>query len=397
MSQEVDHLSAKLPLPSQKFLRQMLWGLLMSKNSLLSEIARHLKNLRFISFHALHKSLSRGLKSTRWSVMPAQEQYLQQAAAKLGKDRIIAVDLGDITKPRAHKMPQINTVRDGSTGELKKGWHLLEIEALTRHKNRHVPLWLELFSIGKRKYQSTWTVIENALALLVRHIGPFGVWVFDRGFDSWRFFAFLAQLQITFLVRVNARRKVKDLSDGRKRTFGQIAKRILKTAPLLWRRKFKGQALLLKVGFQTIEIPETAQRLSLIVIEGFGHHPLLLLTNRTFHSPQEAASFAKLYLKRWGVEEAGRLIKQIFNLENLRVLSWAGLVKLVWCALWAYGLICLRRFQSKKLLDYLLSFYPGFGKIPDFPYYRLAGALALLLSTISSTMPTLLTGIQKSG
>jgi hypothetical protein len=386
-----------LPLPNRKFLSQMLLGLLMAHSSLLSEIARRLKALRSITFHALHKSLCRNLKSTRWSVMPVQERYLQQAASKLGKDRLIAVDLGDITKTSACKMPQITTVRDGSTGELKKGWHLLEIEAMTQRQNRHIPLWLELFTIGKRRYQSVWTVIENAITLLVHHLGAAGIWVFDRGFDSWRFFAFLAQLGLTFLIRVNARRIVKDLSDGHRRSFGQIAQRVLHTAPMLWRRKFRGQALLLKVGFQTIEIPETAQRLSLIIIEGFGKHPLLLLTNRPLQSPQEAARWAKQYLRRWGVEEAGRLIKQVFDLENLRVLSWAGLVKLVWCALWTYGLVCLRRFLPKRRLDYLLSFYAGFGKIPDFPYYRLAGALSLLLLAVISTMPTLLTGVQKNG
>jgi len=42
-------------------------------------------------------------------------------------------------------------------------------------------------------------------------------------------------------------------------------------------------------------------------------------------------ALAKAYLKRWGVEEAGRLIKQVFDLENLRVLTWSGLQKLAGC------------------------------------------------------------------
>lgn len=51
-----------------------------------------------------------------------------------------------------------------------------------------------------------------------------------------------------------------------------------------------------------------------------------------------ALRLAKAYLKRRGAEEAGRLRKQIFDLENLRVLSWAGLVKLVWLTMWTYRL-----------------------------------------------------------
>src|SRR5512146_2747129 len=92
---EVRQMAAGLPLPSQKFLASMLLGLLMAQSSLLSDIARRLKALTSITFHALHKRLCWSLKATRWSVMPVQERYLQQAASKLGRDRLIAVDLGD--------------------------------------------------------------------------------------------------------------------------------------------------------------------------------------------------------------------------------------------------------------------------------------------------------------
>lgn len=393
---EVQTVSASAPLPSQKFLGDMLLGLLMAKSVFLSDIARSLRTLRAITFHALHKRLCAGLKSTRWSAMPVHESYLQQLAAHLDKDRLVAVDLGDITKPRARKMPQLTTVHDGSTGELGKGWLLLQIEAIVG-KNRHLPLWLELFTIGKRKYQSVWTVIEKAIRELARHLGTTGLWLFDRGFDSWRFFAFLGRLGIAFLIRVQARRIVKDLSDGRTRTLGQIAERTLVTAPFLWRRKYRGQALLLRVGVQAVEILETAQPLWLIIVEGYSDHPLLLLTSRPVASAQEAARLAKTYLQRWGVEEAGRLVKQVFQLEKLRVLSWAGLVKLVWCALWAYGLVCLRRFHPQQTLDYLLSFYSGFGPAPDFPYYRLAAALSLLLWTGTTTTPGLFHSTGKTG
>jgi hypothetical protein len=388
----IQKVAAKCPKPSRTFLRRMLLGMMMAGSVLLSEVARQPVASRGITFHATHKGLSAGLKSPRWGAMSVQDGYLKEASRILDKDRFIAVDLGDITKPRSRKMPQIQTVRDGSTGELKKGWWLLEAEALTGKKHRrHVPLWLELFTIGKRKYQSTWTVIENAVGSLVRQIGAKGTWLFDRGFDNWRFWAFLAGLSVSFVMRVNGRRRVKDLSDGRNRAMSTVAKRVLKTAPILWKRKYAGQALLLKVGYAPIEIPQTGQRLSLVVVEGFGKNPLLLLTSRILRSAEEAVEVAKAYLKRWGVEEAGRLIKQAFDLENLRVLSWAGLQKLVWCALWAYGLLCQLRFQPQNRYSRLLSVYPSFGKEPAFSYYRLAGAVRYLLRYWATTMPQLLT------
>jgi hypothetical protein len=388
LEEGIQKIAAGVPKPSRKFLKRMLLGMTMASSVLLSEVSRQPGVERGVTFHAVHKGLSAGLKSPRWGAVPVQEAYLNEVSKKLNKNRFIAVDLGDITKPRSRKMPQISTVRDSSTGELKKGWWLLEAEALTGQKHqRHMPLWLELFTIGKRKYQSVWTVIENALTSMVRQIGPGGTWLFDRGFDSWRFFQFLAGLTVAFVIRANARRRVKDLTDGRTRAMGTLAKRALKSAPMLWKRKYAGQALLLKVGYAPLEIPQTGQKLSLVVVEGFGKNPLLLVTNRILQSAEEAVVWAKAYFKRWGVEEAGRLIKQAFDLENLRVLSWAGLQKLVWCALWAYGLLCQLRFQAQKTYSHLLSFYPSFGPEPAFSYYRLAGAVRYLLQGLLSTMP----------
>jgi hypothetical protein len=117
-----------------------------------------------------------------------------------------------------------------------------------------------------------------------------------------------------------------------------------------------------------------------------------LVTSRLLKTASEAAGWAQTYLERWGVEEAGRLVKQVFKLENIRVLSWAGLVKLVWCTMWAYGLLCLLRFQARKIYQNVMSVFPSFGPEPAFPYYRLAGAVSILLLMAAATMPELFRG-----
>ena len=387
LTESAQKISDSIAKPSQRFLKRMLLGMTVAGSVLLSEVARQPVAAHGISFHAAHKQLSHNLKSTQWGAVAVQNAYLDEASLHLDNDRMIAVDLGDITKLYARKMPQLSTVRDGSTGELKKGWWLLEAEALTGAKHqRHVPLWLELFTIGKRKYQSIWTVIENAVRSMVDRIGSRGTWLFDRGFDNWRFFQFLSGLSVDFVIRANARRRVKDLSDGRTRTLGTLATRALKETPMLWKRKYASRACLLKVGYAAFEVPQTGQRLSLVVVEGFGKHPLLLITSRRIQSAEAAVAWAKAYLKRWGVEEAGRLIKQVFDLENLRVLTWNGLQKLVWCALWACGLVCQLRFHANQAYRQWLTVYPSFGKEPAFSYYRLVGAVRYLLQLCTPSM-----------
>lgn len=396
VGQFVQTLGEACPKPSRKFLYGMTLGLAISGSVLLSETARRLHGLKVITFHALHKGLCRGLKSKQWGALPVQENYLKKAAALLPSNAIVACDLGDITKPRARKMPGLRTVRDGSTGTLKKGWWLIEIEAVFGKKNKHLPLWLEVFSVGRRRYKSQRAMMEMAISTIVCHVGKLGLWVFDRGFDNWQFFAFLAGLTLRFLIRVNSKRMVIDLSDGKRKSLGKIAQDSVPCEKFLWGRKRRG-LYLIQVAFARFKIPQNDQELTLIVARGFGKNPLLLVTNELVADGAAAAKFARAYLKRWGVEEAGRLQKQVFDLENLRVLSWAGLVKLVWLTMWTYGLLCMIRLKAKRLYENIIAAYPSFGPTPRFPYYRVAGGLALLLLVAMLTDPRALLSGGKTG
>jgi DDE family transposase len=377
------------PKPSRKFLYQMTLGLALSGSVLLSEVARKLLPLKSITFHALHKGLCRGLKSRQWSALPAQERYLKQAKRLLPSNAIIACDLGDITKPRARKMPGLRKVRDGSTGQIKKGWWLIEIEAIFGKKGQRLPLWLELFSVGRRGYKSQRAMIEMAITTMVRHLGKLGLWVFDRGFDSWEFFEFLDKTQLKFLVRAEGRRLVRDLSDGQERSLAKMTQQLPSCGTFLWGRRRQGRGYLIRVGFGALLIAQTGQMLWVVVARGFGRKPMLLLTNQSITCAEQAIRLIKTYLKRWAVEEAGRLVKQVFRLENLRVLTWPGLVKLVWLVLWAYGMMCFIRIKAKRLFREMIKAYPAFGPVPHYPYYRIAGALAwvLLVALATQTSP----------
>ncbi len=370
--------------PSRKFLRAMLLGMAMSGSVLLSESTRKIKSLTTLTFHGQHKKLCRGLKSKQWAALSVQEAYLKSAARFLPNNAMVACDLGDITKPRARKMPGLRTVKDGSTGQLKKGWWLVEIEAVFG-KGKHLPLWLELFSVGRRGYKSQRVMVQMAIATLVQHLGPLGLWLFDRGFDNWRFFEFLETLKLKFLVRVKSNRIVLDLMDGTFKSLAQVARGLEPDAQFLWGRRRQGKGYVIRVASTTVVIPQNGQALWLIVAWGFGRQPLLLFTNKPVLSGAHAVKLARAYLKRWGVEEAGRLIKQAFNLEDVRVLTWQGLVKLAWLAMWTYGLICMFRLRARRLYEHLLAAHPSFGPTPNFPYYRLAGGLAFVLLVATLT------------
>ncbi len=239
-------------------------------------------------------------------------------------------------------------------------------------------------------------LIQQAIATLVQRLGKLGTWLFDRGFDNWRFFAFLETLELKFLIRVNSNRIV-DLPNGRSMSIGKLARSLPRRVKFVWGRQRQGRGYVIEVSWEEFAIPQNGQKLWLIVARGFGRYPLLLVTNRPVGKELCAVNLVRAYLKRWGVEEAGRLVKQVFDLENLRVLSWAGLIKLTWLTMWAYGRVCLVRLQSRTVYEALLKIYPSFGPTPRYPYYRIAGGLAYLLLVGTLTDPVPFMRLWKNG
>ena len=106
----------------------------------------------------------------------------------------------------------------------------------------------------------------------------------------------------------------------------------------------------------------------------------MLLTNSLADSPSALLRVIIAYFKRWGIEEGNRLVKQIFDLENVRALSFAGIRRLTLFAYLAYGFLCLfAKRLGKRALGLILKGYKSFGETPHFIYYRLAQAVALAL------------------
>lgn len=134
-------------------------------------------------------------------------------------------------------------------------------------------------------------------------------------------------------------------------------------------------------GSAIVTFPKDGKKRRLIVVRAFGCAPLILLTNSLSKSPNVWLRFALAYFKRWGIEEGTRLVKQIFDLENVRAMSFAGIRRLTLFAYLGYGFLCLfaKRFGNRAIRT-VLSAYKSFGAVPRFLYYRLANAFAVALA-----------------
>ena len=77
----------------------------------------------------------------------------------------------------------------------------------------------------------------------------------------------------------------------------------------------------MELGRKRARIPGIKQEFWIVAIKGFGNKPMMLLAN----VDKNPIIISEMYLTRWKAEESIRFLKQEYNLEDVRVRSYAGL------------------------------------------------------------------------
>ena len=132
-------ISQGLKRPQQKFVHQMLYGILTGNKLHLSEIARSLKEE--ITLKKTIERLSRNLNAfeEKQSLM---QDYLSLVKQHIKEDyAVIVIDNSDIAKPASRKMEALSQIRDGSTGEITQGYLTIEAAVLSESGKMPLPVY----------------------------------------------------------------------------------------------------------------------------------------------------------------------------------------------------------------------------------------------------------------
>jgi hypothetical protein len=393
----VEKVGGRLYKPCRRFLREALFGLLEKKSVLLSQIGRALKEPSDL-IHT-EKRLSRNLGNKRYDDAAVEEDYLRLVAPILRDERyprpVIAVDLTDIAKPRARKMPYLYKVHDGSKDEIANGYQIVSLEAVGV-RGRRLPLLSRLFSQVAPGFKSQNATTLDAVATVRPHVPDDAFWVFDSGFDGHMFFRRLDEIGIPYAVRLK-------LSNDRTLRTPDGEMKVSEAVELLpqphthrvkfQRREGKGwKKKELQLGFvRNVHLPQYtpggrpsknkdgATRYSLVVARGLGMKPLVILTTEDVQTKEDAGRMVDIYLERWGIEEANRFEKQGFDLEDVRALTWTGLKRMVQLVYLAYGFLALLVHGPRKQVERIAATFKAFGPVPEYMYYRLLEGIGELL------------------
>jgi len=374
------NVSQGLPKVSQRLVREVLYGMQARGSVLLSEIGRSLGEAT--SLKKIIERLGRQLER-RGLRQQVRENLLTLAAPRVTTNTLLVVDPTDLSKRYARSMEYLARVRDGSEGKLANGYWCLEVVAVQRGTAQVIPLYQELYSQAAPDFLSENQEILGAIEAVSQAVGGRGIWVMDRGGDREELLKPLLQSGKAFLIRQRGDRHL---------IWRRSAQTVEATAARC-RRPYRQTIIKqtgeqekiydLRFGATPVRFPGIDRPLMLVVVEGFGQRPLMLLTTLPVRRSYKSVwRVVESYLARWRVEETIRFIKQSYQLENIRLLLYERLrtmATLVMAVAYFAAVHLGKQVKLAVFAQHLLCAAQRIYGVPEFRLYALADGIKQVL------------------
>ncbi len=370
------------------------------------------------------RRLSDRLKSNRMDDEKLRAKYLEHIKPLLTQKghRIptIAVDKTDISKPWARKMPWLgaphhNRVRDASlpyepktkSGERCEpitcpGWDLLNVDAVG-DDGRRLPLYSRLYCHSDPDCKKEHGETRRAILGLKSVVPKEAIWTFDRAYYGLNYFRMFNAHKLRWVCRVPVNKGIAVYANERRLLVADLLPRVeMRTKFRVRKYKHKpkkkhkrtGKTLWdIKAGWITnVRLPNDtafrgqgplATKFSIVVTTNpMGRDPMVLITNTRVASARAAREIANSFHERWGVEEAHRFMKQAFDLEDIRILNWTGLKRMVLFVMLAHGYLGMFVHKWRAAAYAVAAAVKAVNAVPVFMHYRLQAGIAGVLKSI---------------
>lgn len=375
------YVSNGLDKTARRFIREAVYGILYSQTVLLTEIGRSLQSP--VKLKKIEERFCRQLKKADlWEAI--HRQIATDAGPRVQENTLLILDLGDITKKYAQKMQYLATVRDGSENELNDGYWTTQVIASKLDSKQVLPLYHELYSQKAPEFISENKQILSAIDRVSEATNNRGIWVIDRGGDRNVLLDNLLEKQREFIIRLVGNRNV-NYKGSKKSALALATACPTPYAQTIVRKKDnKDKTYHLHFGYRPVRLPGHARKLWMLVVKGYGKKPLMLLTTQPLRRNREVLwKILRSYIKRWSIEETIRFVKQCYDLENIRLLSYQRLRNMMGLLLAVFYFMAVKLDMNAKLTimsGYILKAAKRVFGVPDFKFYAMSDGIKSLFN-----------------
>jgi hypothetical protein len=283
-------------------------------------------------------------------------------------------------------MEYLAQVRDGSDKVLGKGYWVNTVVGVEVGSSEITPLVHKLYSQKAKDFVSENMEIIDAVRRVRKATEGRGIFVLDRGGDRSELYKeFLGDHPVRFIVRQRGDRHIfyrgkacetLKIAQSCKTPYGET---------VIKEEDGKEKAYFLHFGFRPVRLPGYPEKkLWLVVVKGFGQQPLMILTTEPMRRCRKTLWWiVEAYMARWRIEETIRFIKQSYDLEDIRVLTYGRLqamAALVLAASFFAAVYLGSKAKLEILAFHVLKAAKRIFGIPDFRYYALADGIKEVLS-----------------
>jgi len=358
--------------PVQKFIMEMVYGFLSSQSCYLTEIARSLKES--IALDKTVERLSRNLMNFDGANV-LTENYFQQIRKHFDASTVLIVDDSDVSKSCSKKLEGLCRVRDGSTGEITDGYWYAGVSALTAKHKQPIPVYSRVYSSIEKDYISNNAETLKSFEFLSSHFPKTTIRALDRGYDAGYVFDYFIPHGEAFIVRMNDRNV---LYRGETILLSKLARQFKGKYTLKFEAK-NGKKANCKISIVPVSLPAYPDiTLNLVICNGLGKEPLLLLTNLESSDNRLCVTITKVYLMRWRIEEYYKFKKQNFGFEKFLVRSLQSIRNLdllLSIAIGYIGILSEKVNESIEVLEIIQASKRLYG-LAKFTFYAIADGLS---------------------
>ena len=324
LKREIVNFSNLMSMGCKKVERNMIldiiYGIESSKNVLISNIARELKEDIKLDNTVERICIRLNKFDNNIVLRNNYYSYLRTYLPTQEEDRKAVFDDSDIAKICGKKFENLDMVRDASDPKerIVPGYHVCN--ATVQGLNEKQPFWVysKIYSTKSKEFKSmndeTHKSIE-AVYELYEHQRFTGI--FDSGYDDKKLFRYLNKKGIDFIIRMDGSRNM--LFKGKSKNVMEVANgRKGKICMNVMREDGNHQNLL--ISYTRANLTDgKKEEFTLIFVYGLGKEPMILITNKIIKDKYDVIKIARSYIERWKIEEVHRVIKDEYNYEDMRM------------------------------------------------------------------------------